>query len=519
MSRAAWWRLLPLIVVSGFAGRAMWLAWQYYFAGAPRYRVESAMIAFVIVGAIVVALRRDNRRPDDSGPRDGGPSLEARDDRDPRDAPASLAWLPLCILAAVSLYHRAITIGFLSDDYTLRAMAQSDTLGSTPGWFFRPVPLLLWRGILAVVDTPAALHVLNLVLHGVNAFLVAALGRAMGMRREAALGAAALFLTFPALPEAVVWAAGIQDVLMTTMALGAVVVSARGEPGSVWRTALVCGLLIVGFGSKETAVCIPVLIALCCVTRERARRDRMLYAAIAGVTAIYLAIRLPMGIGSDYFSAPTRYFFKQMIVIAFGTLAAPWRTPASSVERWLTFGAVGLTVVLLVHACLTWRRSERRVRRDVRLSLWVLASVAPVFSFFFVGPTLEGSRYLYLAACAWTLVVADLIDAMSKRVQHRARVFGAAIAAIVVIFTVSVQREIGVWRQAAELRDHVLAGARRAIDREGCVQPIFSDVPDSVNGAYVFRNGFSEALAAPDLDDSRPDCTFTWRGDGFARSR
>jgi hypothetical protein len=175
--------------------------------------------------------------------------------------------------AAVVLYQRSITIGFLSDDYTLRAMAQSDNLGSTSGWFFRPVPLLLWRGILSVVDTPVVLHVLNIVLHGVNAFLVAALGFAMGMRCQTALGAAALFLTFPALPEAIVWAAGIQDVLMTTTALAAVVICARKTPLSGWRIVLVGGLLILGFGSKETAVCIPVLIALCCVTRARLRRD------------------------------------------------------------------------------------------------------------------------------------------------------------------------------------------------------------------------------------------------------
>jgi len=519
MSRPAWWRLLPLIVLSGFAGRAVWLAWQYYFAAAPRYRVESAMIALVIVGAIVVALRRDNRRSNDAGLPEGGPSFEASNDRDSDDAPASLAWLPVFIIAAVALYQRSITIGFLSDDYTLRAMAQSDSLGSTSSWFFRPVPLLLWRGILAVVDTPAALHLLNVALHGVNAFLVAALGCAMGMRRHAALGAAALFLTFPALPEAVVWAAGIQDVLMTTTALGAVVLCARDTPMSGWRIALVCGLLMLGFGSKETAVCIPVLIALCCLTREHMRRDTVLYAAIASITAVYLAIRLPMGIGSDYLGAPTRYFFKQMVVIAFGTLAAPWRAPASSVDRWLSFAAVAFTVALLVYACLTWRRSERRLQRDIRLSLWVFASIGPVFSFFFIGPTLEGARYLYLGAGAWTLVVADLIAAASERVENRGRIFGAAIATIVVVFTVSVQREIGVWRQAADLRDRVLADARSAIDRAGCTQPIFSGVPDSVDGAYVFRNGFSEALAAPDLDNRDPDCTFTWRGDGFVRSR
>jgi hypothetical protein len=496
------WRAASLIVVGGLATWVLWLAWQYYFSGGPRYRLESAVIALVIVGATFVALRRG----------------EVPDSRTP-DTPVSRAWLPIFIVAAVALYQRAIGLGLLSDDYALRAMAQSANLGSGTGWFFRPVPLLLWRGLLAIVDSGTVLHVLNIVLHGINAFLVARLGAAMGMRRNVALGAAALFLTFPALPEAVVWAAGVQDVLMTTMALGAVVLCARETPGA-WRIGVVCGLLILGFGSKETAVCIPVLIAVCWLTRERVRRDVRLFGALALVTAVYLAIRLPMGIAGDYLAAPTRYFFKQMVVIAFGTLATPWRAPLSLVEHWQSFAAVGLTMLLLVHAFMTWRGSERRTQRDVRLALWVLASIAPVFTLFFVGPTLEGSRYLYLASCAWSLVLADLIASVTERVSTRV-VFGGVVAAIALVFTVSVQQEIGIWQQAAALRDRVLANARAVSATAGCVKATFDAIPDSVAGAYVFRNGFLEAIgsAASNPTDVPPNCRFTWTGSSFASSR
>jgi hypothetical protein len=334
-----------------------------------------------------------------------------------------------------------------------------------------------------------------------------------------ALGAAVLFLAFPAVAEAVVWAAGIQDVLMTTTALGAVVLCARDSPGT-GRVALVCALLILGFGSKETAVCTPALIALCWLTRQRLGRDWKLYAAIAVVTALYLAIRLPMGLGADYLGAPTRYFFKQMIVVAFGTLAAPWREPSSIYERWQAFVAAAVLVSLLVHACVTWGRSDDRPRRGLRLALWILVSIAPVFTLFFVGPMLEGSRYLYLASCAWSLLVADLIAAAADRVSSHLA-FRAAVAAIVLVFAVSVQREVNVWSQAADLRDRVLADARTTLSRSGCAQAAFTAVPDSVSGAYVFRNGFPEALGTPvtDRDAAAPECTFAWANGRFSRSR
>ena len=509
MSRASTWRLATLFLVSGLAVRALWLAWQYYFADGPRYRVESAMIALVIIGAIGVALRRDDRSTAT------GVAPVPLD----RPAPVPRWWLAVCVLAAPVLYYGAIGIGFLSDDYTLRNMAQSN-LGAGTGWFFRPVPLVIWRGLLAVADSAVALHLLNLLLHGVNAYLVAVLGRAMGMRREVALGAAALFLSFPALAEAVVWAAGVQDVLMTTMALGAVVLCAR-DSLSAGRIALVCALLIVGFGSKETAICIPALIALCCVTRERLRTQWTLYVAIAVVTAVYLAIRLPMGVGADYLGAPTRYFFKQMFVVAFGTLAAPWRQPSSTFERWQAFIAVTLIVLLLVHACLTWRRSDDRSWRSLRLGLWILASIAPVFTLFFVGPTLEGSRYLYLASCAWSLLLADLIATATERVSNAPLAFRASVAVIVLVFVVSVQREVGVWGQAADLRDRVLTDARTALSQSGCAQVAFTTVPDSVSGAYVFRNGFPEALGTvvTNREAVAPACTFTWVDGRFSSSK
>jgi hypothetical protein len=94
------------------------------------------------------------------------------------------------LVAALTLYGPALGLGLLSDDYTLLAMAQSDGLGAGSGWFFRPLPLLLWRALFAISHSAVLLHIVNVLLHGLNAFLVGTLGRAMGMRRVALSGAA-----------------------------------------------------------------------------------------------------------------------------------------------------------------------------------------------------------------------------------------------------------------------------------------------------------------------------------------
>jgi hypothetical protein len=499
MGRLAWWRAASPILLGVLTGRAAWLAWQYYFDQSPRYRVESAMIALVIAAVAIAATRRGDSPPDNATPV------------------LPLWWCLVFVAAAVALYARAIGLGFLSDDYALRALAISGSVGSDVGWFFRPLPLVLWRGLLGLADTPAVLHLLNILLHGINASLVAALGCAMGMRRDASLGAAGLFLAFPALPEAVAWTAGIQDVLMTTMALAAVVVAAR-RPVSGRRIAVVCTLFVLGLLSKETAICIPALIALCWFTPSRARTDATLYVAVVVVALAYLAIRLPMGIGNDYFGEPSRYFFKQLIVVAFGTLAAPWRIPVALVDRAVAFTAVTCVALLLAHAGLSWSRGERRLHRDVRLTLWVLASIAPVFTLFFVGPNLEGSRYLYLGAGAWSLVVVDLIASVTDRIKGGSQVFALVIVGCVLVCVVSVQHELDVWQRAARLRDQVLTQGRAVMNNAGCSNPSFANVPDSVDGAYVFRNGFPQALGLS-VPDSRPGCAFTWTDGTFVSLR
>jgi hypothetical protein len=105
MSRFAQWRAAPPILLGVLTARAAWLAWQYYFDQAPRYRVESAMIALVIAVVALAVMRRGESPPDNATPV------------------LPLWWPCVFVAAAVALYARAIGLGFLSDDYALRSLA------------------------------------------------------------------------------------------------------------------------------------------------------------------------------------------------------------------------------------------------------------------------------------------------------------------------------------------------------------------------------------------------------------
>src|SRR5690606_31134816 len=128
--------------------------------------------------------------------------------------------------AAALLYANTLSLGLFSDDFVLLRRA----LGGQ--WmeqaeFVRPVPLAIWQVLYAIASHPAALHALNIALHGLNAVLVYLLARRLGLGPAGAAAAGALFVAFPGSVEAVVWPAAVHDLLVAACALAFVLLAGR----------------------------------------------------------------------------------------------------------------------------------------------------------------------------------------------------------------------------------------------------------------------------------------------------
>ncbi len=120
-------------------------------------------------------------------------------------------------------YSRSLTVGFLSDDFVLLEL-RDFSAGWRQGTYqlLRVLPVLLLQALDGVGPSwsPGIAHLVSLTLHVANGALLYAIALRLRLEPVAAVLAAALFLLFPASPEAVVWASGLQDVLMTTASLG-----------------------------------------------------------------------------------------------------------------------------------------------------------------------------------------------------------------------------------------------------------------------------------------------------------
>jgi hypothetical protein len=142
----------------------------------------------------------------------------------------------LAALAAVVLRLDALRAPFFADDWLFLDQARGRSLFSTLasrdpiGNFFRPLGRQAWYWTLGRVsgESPIAFHAANLLLLAACVVLLWVIARRAAGDRAAAVAAAVLALS-QAADVPVHWAAGCQDLLATTLALGAIALAQAGR--------------------------------------------------------------------------------------------------------------------------------------------------------------------------------------------------------------------------------------------------------------------------------------------------
>lgn len=497
MTRGFVHRALALTLVIA-AGRVLWTVSSYYLAGRTgRHRVEAAWFVVAAVALAAVAVSSRGHR------REGGHLAMPT---------AGCTPLLLAFAASFILYWPAIRIGLLSDDYVLLARPASAVLDSFAWEHFRPLPLLAWKAIYPV-GGPAALHILNIALHALNGWIVWRLAIRIGQSLRVATLVAVVFLFFPAAVEPVVWNSGIFDVAAVFFGLlylhGAIASTAGMQ--SLGLAALVAAML-----SKETAVILPAVALAVAVAlgNQINRRTLVISIALAGG---YTLLRVQAGTAIANAVLPAgdsvRYALKEAMVRPFATLGAPW-TAAELSGHPIVLGILPVATML---ALICIHAFEPRARlRPLTTLLWVLLGIAPLAGFFFVSDDLQGSRYLYLPLCGWSLLAGDLVSRLETRRLGVVAVY-ALVAASVGLGFWGVRQHLEPWTRAADSRDHLLAQARSTLLDARCSSATFEDVPTDYGGAHLFRNGFAEAVGVSSFVREGAVCRFVWDGARFVR--
>jgi protein O-mannosyl-transferase len=494
--------LMALVAASACRLSYLVAAHTVGYDGVQRHHVETTATIFAVLGAALAFVTR-------------------RATGEPITPPASWArapWLlPAFCAVALILYWPVLFIGPLSDDFVLMHRASSWDVSAVSSTLFRPIPLLLWSGVLASGAGTVGLHALNVVLHGVNAWLtLRVIEEWVPSSANAALMGGLVLLTAPLAPEAVAWASGIFDVSAATLVLTSVLVARayRHDPPRIRTRALFIGTSVLAVLCKETAAVAPVLALLCARLdrsapgRSTLRRDAIL---VMVVVAVFGTIRMAVHPEPSLFQV-SKYALQRTLFAAFGSLTSPFHTDVVSLVPWLVVGSTVLVICVwtLFFVTLASRRDLATIARGLA---WILIAIAPVWPILVVPGDLQASRYLYLAGVGWALMLVTAASARPAR-GGIARLPAIAIGLIIVIAVGATRAHLWHWQDAGIERDLALNAIVDARKQRGCPNLSVSNPPDAVRGAYVFRNGLAEALAARGVvlveSPQRPECAFSW---------
>lgn len=487
---------LGQILTLALGARATYLTAAYLsgFAGTERHDVESAVVALVLVGTPLL-LAAGNARPDGREPV----------------AHRAVEWALWCA-ASVLLYWPSMSVGLLSDDFVLMERAEALRLGFVHGEFFRPLPLLVWSAVWRVAGS-IGLHTVNVLAHGSVAFLSSRLAGAFVESRWRAVVAGLIVLTFPASVEAVTWISGVFDVTAALFVLAAVLAARRyeGNPtagprvrmGAYTVAALLC---------KETAIVAPAMIAVDAWARRALRRPLVIdIAAVSCVFGIVGVVRFFLA--SDLLRQPlSKYVVQRWAFGTVGGVALPYHQQVAQHWPWVA-ASVAVATVALLSAFFVGRPSQTTVRAAVASALWIFLGSLPTLPFFFVGQDLQGARYLYLPAIGYAM----LLSVMAATVGCSAQVLGAGVLTLTVLGgSIGLRSHQQPWRAAADSRDRLLEAVAIDSHVRECPHVWIERIPDTVEGAYVLRNGAEIAFRGVNVvltSDAPQGCRFQWTGE------
>ncbi|MEO6458390.1 MAG: hypothetical protein ABIO92_08990 [Chloroflexia bacterium] len=427
----------------------------------------------------------------------------------------------LLIACGLLVFVPNLTGYFLADDFVLLSWTRVSSLNDVVGffdpnveWFYRPiVKVIYWAGQSVFGLRAAPFHLVSLLLHGLNAYLIYRLVVGSGACSRAwvvGLAAGLLFLLNSHHAETVSWVAAIGDLGGLFCILAALLLFRRfrssGRPlllaGSV-------GVFALGLLTRETVVVLPLLLAVDALIfgRVLAGKDRgtgigrLVLAFSAYVVFLFsyfilqLAGRGSVGRGGLQFRVLN---FDSILLGIFDYvhgLIPGGRTLATlSLDTLRTVVLVEALAVVALLGLLLWQRQRLALFGLV----WMIAT--PLLFVFFTGPT---DRYFYLPSVGYALFAAGLVSwlvgFLSSSREQNGRIARAVGALVLAAMLLTQARDLVVkesaWHAAGKVSGGVYNDVKRLVPNAGERDIFyFLKLPPFMDGVPVFQNALPQAV-------------------------
>lgn len=341
-----------------------------------------------------------------------------------------------------------------------------------PGSSFYYRPLLVWTYYLDKqlwgLDA-GFMHLVNMLLHAVNATLVFFVARRAGTALFGVVGllplaAALLFALHPITTESVNWISGRTDVLATTFVLLTVMLLIRAIESQHSGWALGAALVfIAGIMSKEVVLFFlpvgcyllwrwPVSASTGLSNGSRLRTIALFSSPFVLGASIYAAARFArFGTADSGFNFVLNHYSYDLlntlrvVFKAFGFYVKKLFVPlplnfaitnAHDAYVWLGLAAAVALVLLML---------MRRLAADFLVMALVLIAPAIIIALTNVAWTPLAERYLYLSSAFWSVAVALAVYQGAQVIGKTALVSSAAVMVLIGMGWVTYERNL-IWQ-------------------------------------------------------------------------
>jgi hypothetical protein len=426
-----------------------------------------------------------------------------------------LSMIPLSLLA----FTGTISSYFLSDDFEfLNLVHRSPGLSAEVlvsyfqnSGLFRPLSLLtLYLDYQLWGLNPFGFHLTSLLFHIGSTFLVFLFLWHLTRDKYASAAAGFFFAVYPIHLEAVAWISGRFDVTCTFFFLLSLLLYLYfRQSGSLIYQGFSLLAFLGALLSKEMALTLPIVILVVNVFFPKNTADRWgealkrmtaYWVILAGYVVLRILILKEMAGSPDLhnpffiFKGNLIYALKNLILRPFRPLFLPFNEPVTaSADLWETgiLAAISLFILTLPF------RHRLPFKMLFFGLLFIVATAIPTFRIFYVSETLQGSRFLYLPSIGACMVIALLAKAEFLTEKNAGRFLSLISASVITaLFLWALQINSGPWIQAGKLSKKMSEEAINIILSLTPPQQVYTlHLPDNIQGAYVFRNGFSASLS------------------------
>jgi len=439
----------------------------------------------------------------------------------------------LFVISAFLIYSPILSTFFLSDDFGFVAHLSAqcpinlvECLRRFGGaLFFRPLTSLsFYFDFLLANLSPIGYHATNILLHGINSYLVLILAKLLVKELEPRykvdlskdilvnssessfknskvefylwrdrlpIISSLLFLILPCHSEAVTWISARSDLLVTCFILLSLVIyiAKRNRLSSL----VLCPVLFaLALGSKELAIAYPILLLSYEIYSWRSRNSilvRWIFANIviySGVILGYLCLRyLAIGVFVGGYSEGITFQFPQVLVNLLTYLSRTLFPPLGVIPIF------SLSVLAL--GVLIWRWRSQIIPSPIYALLAFLFGgyflfLLPVINLTISLRNTQEERFLYLPSVFAVIFLSIFFQVILPKDPQK---FKLGVLSIYLCLAISLFNSNQIWLSASQIAESMIKSLASLAQAE---KLYVLNLPDRYRGAYVFRNSFARAL-------------------------